>query len=172
MGRGHGASRGLPNRSFTNELPDFSSSIASVRVAAFFKPRPTGLLLKKTGVYSTKCNTGTEIRKFVVEARIVPPIRGSTHHGNGAFLASQAAPARTHQTRRARRRRSLSQHPFGNELLNPFENDVGDERHRRAQDGPVHDLVDVHGAQAAEENRSQAARVDGRCDGGDADGAD
>ena len=94
MGRGHGASRGLAHRSFTNELPDFSSSIASVRVAASFKPRPTGLLLKKTGVYSAKRNTGTEIRKFVVEPSIVLPIRGSTHHGNGAFLASQTAPAR------------------------------------------------------------------------------
>lgn len=85
MGRAHGASRGLAHRSFTNELPDFSSSITTARVAAFFKPRPTGLLLKKTGVYSAKRNTGTEIRKFVVEARIVPPIRGNTHHGNGAF---------------------------------------------------------------------------------------
>lgn len=99
MERAHGASRGLAHRSFTNELPDFSSSIASVRVAASFKPRPTGLLLKKTGAYSAKRNTGTEIRKFVVEARIVLPIRGSTHHGNGAFLASQTAPAHTHQTR-------------------------------------------------------------------------
>lgn len=99
MGRAHGASRGLAHRSFTNELPDFSSSIATARVAGSFKLAPTGVLLKKTGVYSAKRNTGTEIRKFVVETRIVLPIRGGTHHGNGAFLASQTAPARVHQTR-------------------------------------------------------------------------
>ena len=99
MGRAHDASRGLAHRSFTNELPDFSSSIATARVAPHFRLTPTGVLLNKVGFYSAKRNTGTEIGKFVVEARIVLPIRGSTHHGNGAFLASQTAPARVHQTR-------------------------------------------------------------------------
>lgn len=65
MGRAHGASRGLAHRSFTNELPDFSSSIATARVAGSFKLAPTGVLLKKVGVYSAKRNTGTEIGKFL-----------------------------------------------------------------------------------------------------------
>lgn len=70
MGRGHGASRGLPNRSFTNELPDFSSSIATARVADSFELAPTGVLLKKAAVYLAKRNTATEIGKFLLSRQL------------------------------------------------------------------------------------------------------
>ena len=52
-----------------NELPDFSSSIATARVAGSFKLASTGVLLKKTSVYSAKRNTGTEIGKFLLNRR-------------------------------------------------------------------------------------------------------
>ena len=73
MGRAHGASRGLAHRSFTNELPDFSSSIATARVAPHFRLTPTGVLLKKVGVYSAKRNTATEIGKFLSKQKLCSP---------------------------------------------------------------------------------------------------
>lgn len=53
-----------------NELPDFSSSITTARVAGSFKLAPTGVLLKKVGVYSAKRNTGTEIGKFLISRQL------------------------------------------------------------------------------------------------------
>ena len=53
-----------------NELPDFSSSIAKARVADSFKLAPTGALLKKTGIYSAKRNTGTEIGNFLLSRQL------------------------------------------------------------------------------------------------------
>ena len=52
-----------------NKLPDFSSSIASARVASSFSFTPTGVLLEKSNDYSTKRNTATEIRKFLSSRR-------------------------------------------------------------------------------------------------------
>ena len=53
-----------------NELPDFSSNIATARVAPHFRLTPTGVLLKKIGVYSAKRNTATEIGKFLISRQL------------------------------------------------------------------------------------------------------
>ena len=56
-----------------NELPGFSSNIAAARVADSFKLAPTGVLLKKAGVYSAKRNTATEIGKFLSKQKLCSP---------------------------------------------------------------------------------------------------
>lgn len=53
-----------------NELPDFSSSIATARVTPHFRLTSTGVLSKKAGVYSVKHDTGTEIGKFLISRQL------------------------------------------------------------------------------------------------------